>query len=247
MKKDDDSDEDKPSCKGEAKDDDDTRNEAKAEPKPSLRPGDDAPLEELGDYWQGTDGLLRRATAHIYRRIIAPECEGGFREWMDAQWEPVVQRHVYPISRHEFDVLLHIHRVKLLSLLSILVFIFSLQFGTSCALQCCVARHGALHLRRVSPRVQIAPQVLLQREQAEAASDETKAVVGHNWLTDCGGPAFEELPEFFRDVVFDFESPALADKYRRFVVAFGGVGNQTWRRRVSGQGAVPRHKILSPR
>ena len=83
MKKDD-SDEDKPSCKGEAKDDDDTRNEAKAEPKPSLRPGDDAPLEELGDYWQGTDGLLRRATAHIYRRIIAPECEGGFREWMDA-------------------------------------------------------------------------------------------------------------------------------------------------------------------
>ena len=83
MKKDDDSDEDKPSCKGEAKDDD-LRNEAKAEPKPSLRPGDDAPLEELGDYWQGTDGLLRRATAHIYRRIIAPECEGGFREWMDA-------------------------------------------------------------------------------------------------------------------------------------------------------------------
>ena len=46
MKKDDDSDGDKPSCKGEAKDDDDTRNEAKAEPKPSLRPGDDAPLEE---------------------------------------------------------------------------------------------------------------------------------------------------------------------------------------------------------
>ena len=83
MKKDDDSDEDKPSCKGEAKDDD-LRNEAKAEPKPALRPGDDAPLEELGDYWQGTDGLLRRATAHIYRRIIAPECEGGFREWMDA-------------------------------------------------------------------------------------------------------------------------------------------------------------------
>ena len=28
--------------------------------------------------------MLRRATAHIYRRIIAPECEGGFREWMDA-------------------------------------------------------------------------------------------------------------------------------------------------------------------
>ena len=54
-------------------------------------------------------------------------------------------RHVYPISRDEFDDLLHIHRVKLLSLLSILVFIFSLQFGTSCALQCCVARHGALY------------------------------------------------------------------------------------------------------
>ena len=52
--------------------------------KPCLRPGDEAPLEELGDYWQGTDGLLRRATAHIYRRIIALECEGGFREWMDA-------------------------------------------------------------------------------------------------------------------------------------------------------------------
>ena len=43
MKKDDDSDEDKPSCKGEAKDDD-LRNEAKAEPKPTSRPGDDAPL-----------------------------------------------------------------------------------------------------------------------------------------------------------------------------------------------------------
>ena len=37
----------------------------------------DAPLEELGDYWQGTDGLLRRATAHIYRRIIAPQQRHG--------------------------------------------------------------------------------------------------------------------------------------------------------------------------
>ena len=78
----------------------------------------------------------------IYLGALAP---AGVREWMDAQWEPVVQRHVYPISRDEFDDLLHIHRVKLLSLLSILVFIFSLQFGTSCALQCCVARRGALY------------------------------------------------------------------------------------------------------
>jgi hypothetical protein len=80
MKKDDDDDDAKPTRRDEAKDDDD---EAKAEPK--VRPGDDAPLEELGDYWQGTDGLLKRATAHIYRRIIAPACEGGFREWMDAE------------------------------------------------------------------------------------------------------------------------------------------------------------------
>ena len=86
--------------------------------------------------------ILGVASGVIYLGALAP---AGVREWMDAQWEPVVQRHVYPISRDEFDDLLHIHRVKLLSLLSILVFIFSLQFGTSCALQCCVARHGALY------------------------------------------------------------------------------------------------------
>ena len=86
--------------------------------------------------------ILGVASGVIYLGALAP---AGVREWMDAQWEPVVQRHVYPISREEFDDLLHIHRVKLLSLLSILVFIFSLQFGTSCALQCCVARRGALY------------------------------------------------------------------------------------------------------
>ena len=49
--------------------------------------GEDVPAEDLGDYWRGTDGLLRRATAHIYRKIIAPKCEGGFREWFDDRCE----------------------------------------------------------------------------------------------------------------------------------------------------------------
>ena len=49
--------------------------------------GDDVPAEDLGEYWKGTDGLLRRATAHIYRKIIAPACEGGFREWFDEHCE----------------------------------------------------------------------------------------------------------------------------------------------------------------
>ena len=61
---------------------------SKAEALPAMRAlGEDVPLEDLGEYWKGTDGLLRRATAHIYRKIIAPACEGGFREWFDDHCE----------------------------------------------------------------------------------------------------------------------------------------------------------------
>ena len=28
-------------------------------------------------YWEGPDGVLKRATAFVYRRIIAPKEEGG--------------------------------------------------------------------------------------------------------------------------------------------------------------------------
>ena len=61
---------------------------SKAEALPAMRAlGEDVPLEDLGEYWKGTDGLLRRATAHIYRKIIAPAIEGGFREWFDEHCE----------------------------------------------------------------------------------------------------------------------------------------------------------------
>lgn len=39
--------------------------------------------DELGPYWRGTEGLLRRATAHCYRMIIAPASEGGLKEFLD--------------------------------------------------------------------------------------------------------------------------------------------------------------------
>ena len=65
MKKDDDSDGDKPSVKGEAKDDD-MRNEAKAEPKPTLRPGDDAPLEPSGPSFVTAGGTECGCSAPTY-------------------------------------------------------------------------------------------------------------------------------------------------------------------------------------
>jgi hypothetical protein len=34
-------------------------------------------------YWQGLDGILRRAIAFVYRRIISSEEEGGMRAFFD--------------------------------------------------------------------------------------------------------------------------------------------------------------------
>ena len=57
--------------------------------------------------------------------------------------------------------------------------------------------------------------------RAEAASDETKAVVGEKWRTHCGGPAFEEL----------LETTTLVDA--EYLVALGKAG-----------GIVPRWQAL---
>ena len=35
------------------------------------------------EYWEGTNGLLKLATAHLYRKIVAPREEGGFRDFFD--------------------------------------------------------------------------------------------------------------------------------------------------------------------
>lgn len=34
-------------------------------------------------YWDGSEGMLKRATAFIYRKIIAPKDEGGMREFFE--------------------------------------------------------------------------------------------------------------------------------------------------------------------
>ena len=39
-------------------------------------------------YWDGIDGLLRKATAAVYRKIVASEAEGGLREWLDDRCQP---------------------------------------------------------------------------------------------------------------------------------------------------------------
>ena len=73
--------------KAEAKEDETAASSDHKLDAPARALGEDVPLEDLGEYWKGTDGLLRRATAHIYRKIIAPACEGGFREWFDDHCE----------------------------------------------------------------------------------------------------------------------------------------------------------------
>jgi hypothetical protein len=50
----------------------------------------DAPLSSVqpdgkrdDSYWKGSDGVLKRATAFIYRRIIAPREEGGMKGFFE--------------------------------------------------------------------------------------------------------------------------------------------------------------------
>jgi len=43
--------------------------------------------KQNGEYWEGAEGLLRRATAHVYRSIISPAAEGGLKEFLDDNCE----------------------------------------------------------------------------------------------------------------------------------------------------------------
>ena len=63
-----------------------SREEEKGEVKASASSSKDeeeASASSKASYWSGTPGLLRRATAHCYRMIIAPASEGGLKEFLD--------------------------------------------------------------------------------------------------------------------------------------------------------------------
>mmetsp|Transcript_18024 Transcript_18024/g.60797 ORF Transcript_18024/g.60797 Transcript_18024/m.60797 type:complete len:206 (+) Transcript_18024:118-735(+) len=72
-----------------------------------------APEKRDADYWSGVDGLLRRATAHVYRCIIASENEGGLREWLDERCPPFFGTSKNDEQRNDFFILFQEFEAKI--------------------------------------------------------------------------------------------------------------------------------------